>query len=194
MKTETTTKQPNERELGSVLAEALDDDRFYVMPAGLALRTGTHGWRWPGAQVSWSTEEAAKRHFAIFDLSAEQLKAGPKYLDDRLTIQEVARLLARAEREAYLRLNDIPACEARAYVGGAWNEYLAPNWGTDDNRPWPDDCYMTVAVVPGGNEGLALRVETCDNSHELLLTGKSLGCTWQECYESAGRISAMLNH
>jgi hypothetical protein len=102
-------------------------------------------------------------------------------------------MVIRAEREAFMRTNDIPAADALAYAGGAWNEYLSSAWGVDDSEPWPNDCYMAVYVIPGGNEGLQLRVQTVNEEPRLLLYGKSLGIGWAECYESAGRISAMLN-
>ena len=188
------TRNMNALELGHVLLEALGDDHFFVTNKGLGLRIGDVGWRWPGAPFLYGSEQSAIQHGPTAAKEHEiDLDAGPEYTDSRLTIRDVQRLVARAEREAYMRLNHVPAGEARHHLGGAWNEYLEPCFGLDASQPWPHDCYMAVYVIPGANEGLSLRVTTVDDDQRFMLTGKALGMDWHECYASASRISALLN-
>ena len=68
------------------------------------------------------------------------------------------------------------------------------------NAQWPaNGRWIAVFVVVGGSEGLYLHVESIDRDgkRELLIVGKTCSSsreTWAECYESAGRISWLLNN
>ena len=100
--------------------------------------------------------------------------------DTRLTVKEVLKQIREKEDET-------------------WDEYLSYGLKHETDRPvdekWPSNCRCAVYVVTGGSEGLYLHIELVKekDKRDLMILGKSLGHSWEECWLSAARIAAMLN-
>lgn len=151
---------------------------------------GQVGWRVAGLDgVSFGSCERAiayaKEHGGA--------TGAPVLTDTRPTIRDVAKQVRAAENAA-LGIDS-------KYSVGPWDEYFnVPNYTlTDKDERWPAGCrWIACFVVVGGSEGLYLHVEAIDydGKSRLLMLGKTCSSsreTWMKCYESAARISWLLN-
>jgi hypothetical protein len=144
----------------------------------IRLDLGDHGWRHPDL-CYYVTSKTYMKECCERD-GVDPAEAYP--FDTRLTVEEVIKKVREKESET-------------------WDEYisLATDFKYDANRSpkekWPSDCRCAVYVVTGGSEGLYLHVDLVKEGgkHELMILGKSLGHSWEECWLSAARIAAMLN-
>ena len=178
----------------------------------LKLDTGDERWTHPDAPGSYWTSDKAIRK-AMKEEYQGLLYSKIKHTDTRLTIKKVGKILTDVE-SAIWRIENTAEWEDHAkyrhygpelFDCSYWDEGGPHAWpGQSGGAYWPTNYRWVFAyVVHGGSEGYWLHVDVLgteekENSfdrkpfHKHLLMAKSLGSEWERCYESAARISYML--
>lgn len=161
---------------------------------------GNVGWRIGDVPITFGSKANAER-WALDNpesLSIDPEDRIPVHVDTRPTVRQVRTMVATMENEAAGVATD----SAAFGTVGPWDEYFTVQASFDasrSNEKWPEGRWIAVYVVPGSSEGLYLHVDAidCEGKRTLLLLGKTCSSgreTWAKCYESAGRISYLLNH
>lgn len=198
------------KQVMEIVGDDFSGQLYQIYNGRLKLDTGSERFTHPELPgYYWSTDEGIRKRIkkeGITDYSAI------KYKDTRLSIRKVAIILDKAERAVWQLENPEQYQEwfgdsDKPYGTNYWDEGgidVAPNMlyredGIGPNSPWPQRRWTYAYVVHGGSEGYWLHVESQGTDvkgqkwgSEMLLLAKSLGNSWERCYESAGRISYML--
>ena len=184
----------------------------------LSIDTGDCLWRHPGIPGSGFTEKeqvishirnraewAKEKEMWSDGALAEYARVGALdvseiYLDDTLLCLRDVLQLVKAHEVAIWRLET--GDDSRFYSYGPWDEFLSLGTTTRGGDKWPSAAeywWLQSYAVMGGSEGIYYHLDVAGNADEgygmkseRLFLGKSLGATWEECYESAGRIAYIL--
>lgn len=166
----------------------------------LIIRVGDDGARHPDYPgTTFKSVDYARQY--ITQREGKEWDGRAVAFDTRPTIHTVAALIHEIETTAY----DLDRGQRSDWPhGGVWDEGLYAYPGTDPDAKWPsawEHRWIYATVVPGGSEGLWLHVDAIflrdpgnpEPERVGLITGKCLGHTWEECWASAARISALFN-